>query len=74
MFDYEVEKELAELSNTGSSAKRLTLTRWSNYPAKLDLRTWVIEESGEKPGKGITLTEQEAQRLLEALQTHFNAG
>ena len=73
MFSYEVEHELAELSNTGSNAKRLTITSWSNSTPKLDLRNWIIEESGEKPGKGITLTDAEARTLVNALQTYLES-
>jgi len=37
------------------------------------LRNWIIEESGEKPGKGITLTDAEARTLVNALQTYLES-
>lgn len=37
-MQYEVKKTIAEISSTGSTAKRLTLTSWNGNPAKLDLR------------------------------------
>ena len=38
MITHEVEETLAELSSTGSSAKRICLVSWNGNPAKLDLR------------------------------------
>ena len=32
-----IEREVAEISKTGSSAKRLTVASWNDGPAKLDL-------------------------------------
>lgn len=67
MITYQTERTLAEISSTGSSAKRLTVTSWNGNPAKLDLRIWRTDEAPEKPGKGITLTDAEAQALATAL-------
>lgn len=69
---FEIEKQIAEISSTNSSAKWLTLTAWNGRPAKLDLRLWRTEDDEPKPGKGITLTDEEAQILLHALQAYFN--
>ena len=53
-MQYEVKKTIAEISSTGSTAKRLTLTSWNGNPAKLDLRIWRIEGNGDsQPGKGV---------------------
>lgn len=72
MIEYKTEKQIAEISSTGSTAKRLTLTSWNNAPAKLDLRVWRTAEDGtERPGKGVTLTEAEAQTLAAALQEYL---
>lgn len=65
MIDYIVERKLAEISRTDRTAKRLTLISWHGHPAKLDLRIWNLDE--EKPGKGITLTQDEAEALAKAL-------
>lgn len=72
MISYQTERTIAELSSTGSSAKRLTVTSWNGNPAKLDLRIWRTDEEPAKPGKGITLTDAEAQSLLDALQSYLN--
>lgn len=65
MIDYIVERKLAEISRTGKTVKRLTLTSWNGNPAKLDLRIWNLDE--DKPGKGVTLTMDEAEALAKAL-------
>lgn len=71
MIEYRTERILTELSSTGSSAKRLTVTSWNGNPAKLDLRIWRTDDAEPKPGKGITLTDAEAQTLLDALNGYF---
>ena len=68
---YTIEKTLAEISDNGVNCKRLTLTSWNGYPAKLDLRTWRRDGDQMKPGKGLTLSDEEARALAEALQRHI---
>lgn len=64
---YTVQETLATLSETASTAKKLTLTSWNGGPAKLDLRTWYETDDGERPGRGVTLTEAEAAALFNVL-------
>ena len=71
MIDFRTEKQLAEISSTGSSAKRLTVTSWNGNPEKLDLRIWRTDEEPAKPGKGITLTDEEAKTLAAALNAYL---
>lgn len=72
MITYQTETILAELSTTsGGSTKRLTLTSWNNNAAKLDLRVWRTVDGEERPGRGVTLTTEEAMILLDALEVHF---
>lgn len=68
MVTCDVIKVLATLSETGETAKRLTVTSWHGGPGKLDLRTWAKEG---KPLKGCTLTDEEARRLREALDEYL---
>ena len=63
MITHEIERTLAEIGN-----KRLTLTRWNGNPAKLDFRRW--DDDG-KPLKGMTLTDEEARELAEALTAYL---
>ena len=73
MIEYAVTSILAELSATTRAAKKLCLVRWNGAATKLDLRQWMFDENGgAKPGKGVTLTDEEAHTLLEALQTYFS--
>ncbi len=73
MITYQTERTLAEISSTGSSAKRLTVTSWNGNPAKLDLRIWRTDEEPAKPGKGITLTDAEAKTLADALNGYLSS-
>lgn len=75
MIEYTIEKTLAEISKTGSTAKRLTLTSWNGKPAKIDLRVWRTDENGsQQPGKGITLTETEAAKVADAINEYRAQG
>lgn len=71
MFEFKVEKFLAEIGSAGENAKRLTLTSWGNRPAKLDLRVWRTGENPPKPGRGVTLSLEEAEALRDALNSYL---
>ena len=63
---YEIVKEIGVLSeNARGWRKELNLISWTGRDAKYDLRDWAPEH--EKMGKGITLTEDEAQELKKLL-------
>ena len=69
-FSYEIEEEIAVLSeSTKGWTKELNLVSYGGAKAKFDIRDWAPER--EKMGKGVTLTEEEARALLEALQNYF---
>ena len=67
MVTFTIEREISELSTSGSTSKRLTVTTWNDNPAKLDLRVWRDVGGEQLPGKGITLTDNEAEVLRDAL-------
>lgn len=71
MSVYETVNVLAEISSTRSTAKRLTVTSWNNQPAKLDLRIWRNEAGETLPGRGVTLTIDEAKALEAALHNYL---
>lgn len=73
MIVFEIKKELAEISSNASSAKKLTLTSWNKGPAKLDFRIWLTDYDEPKPGKGMTLTDEEAQTLADAINAYLQA-
>lgn len=63
---YEIVKEIGVLSeNARGWRKELNLISWNGRDAKYDIRDWAPEH--EKMGKGITLTEDEAQELKKLL-------
>ena len=49
--------------------KELNLVSWNNAPAKLDIREWHLEH--ERCGKGITLSENEGRKLMDALNKFY---
>lgn len=63
---YEITEKIAVLSERGDWTKELNKVSWNDRPAKFDLRDWNQGEG--KMGKGVTLTEEEAKALLEALE------
>jgi len=64
MFDFEITERIAVLHSSGDYTTELNRVAFNGYPAKLDLRKW----KDGKPLKGITLTDDEARSLLEALR------
>ena len=74
MINYTVEQELAVLSESGGNKKALTVTAWNNRPGKLDLRTWRTVDGEQQPGRGVTLSEEEAETLLDALTAYFRGA
>ena len=69
-FTYEIVEEIEVLSESPKGwRKELNLVSYNGADPKYDIRDWAPEH--EKMGKGVTLTEEEAQILLEALSNHF---
>lgn len=70
-FKYEIVKNLATLSKGNNGwTKEINIISWNGREPKLDLRDWNHEEG--KMGKGITLTDDEALNLLNALMKKYN--
>lgn len=63
---YEITEKIAVLSERGTWSKEINKVSWNDRPAKFDIRDWNHDEG--KMGKGVTLTEEEAKVLMEALQ------
>ena len=65
-IQYDIIEELGVLSeNAKGWRKELNLVSWNGAAPKYDIRDWA--PGREKMGKGITLTEEEAQKLKELL-------
>lgn len=64
---YEIEEHLAVLSeNAKGWTKELNKVSWNDRPAKYDIRDWQHDEG--KMGKGVTLSEDEMQELINAVK------
>jgi hypothetical protein len=67
---YEIKKEIGVLSESSKGwRKELNLISWNGGAPKYDLRDWAPEH--EKMGKGVTLTEEELQKLRELIDTEI---
>lgn len=68
-FSYEIKDKIAVLSDEKSSwTKEINLISYNGAEAKIDIRSWQTTEEGErKMSKGITLTNDEAAKLRDAL-------
>lgn len=65
---YEIIKHIGNLSESSRGwTKELNIISWNGGVPKLDIRDWAPEH--EKMGKGITLSEEEAEKLAGLLQT-----
>ncbi len=64
---YEIEKHIGVLSESGNGWKKeLNLVSWNGRPAKYDIRDWT--ESHDRMTKGITLTQEEVENLVELVK------
>jgi len=67
---YVIEKEIGVISESPKGwTKELNKISWNGGVAKYDLRDWAPNR--EKMGKGITLTEEEVQKLKSLLNQEF---
>ncbi|HBJ8781132.1 TPA: hypothetical protein LEN43_001363 [Listeria monocytogenes] len=65
-IEYEIIEEIGVLSeNARGWRKELNKISWNGRPPKYDIRDW--SEDYEKMGKGITLTDEEAEVLKKLL-------
>ena len=73
VVDYQIQENIVTLSEGMQNAKRLAVVKWADNPARLELRQWLKNEEGEKPGKGVTLTDEEARALYVGLRQYLNS-
>lgn len=67
-FKYEIIEELGVLSESSKGWKKeLNKISWNGGEPNYDIRDWAPEH--EKMGKGVTLTADEAAKLMELLKT-----
>lgn len=66
-FQYEIVEHIGVLSEGAKGWKKeLNKISWNGGAPKYDIRDWAPEH--EKMGKGITLSEEEAEKLRELLK------
>ena len=66
-FSYEIVEKIGVLSTSPKGwTKELNLISWNGGKPKYDIRDWAPDH--EKMGKGVTLSNEEAMRLLELMK------
>ncbi|MCD8039931.1 MAG: transcriptional coactivator p15/PC4 family protein [Clostridia bacterium] len=68
-FNYEVVEHIATLSENGSTTKELNKVSYNGSAAKYDLRQWRHIDGEVRLLKGLTLTDEEAKALKDALNS-----
>lgn len=67
---YEVVERLGVLAkNSTGWTKELNLIAWNNAEPKFDIRDW--DEEHKHMSKGITLKKDEAEAVMQLLNSHF---
>lgn len=69
-FKYEVKNTIGKLGE--KSKYELRVVAWNGKEAKLDIRQWYQQNEEEQCGKGISLTNDEAKVLVDALNEYLN--
>lgn len=65
MENYEIVKKIAVLGGKPDGVtKEINIVKWGVYDPMIDIRRW----QGDITSKGISLKQEEAQKLLEALK------
>ena len=69
-FIYEIEQQIATLSDDGKLSTELNIIRFGSNEPKYDLRRWRRFRSGEKKmQKGVTMTAEELAKLRDVLNS-----
>lgn len=71
MFDYEIVENLFRIPRGDSMALELNIIAWGRYAPKLDLRLWRREGGQDIPGKGFTLSLEEAETVANVLSGYL---
>lgn len=61
---FEIIKHLRSFSENKGWRKEVNLISWNDAPAKIDIRNWKPDGT---PGKGASLTPEEAKKAAEAI-------
>lgn len=66
-FSYKIVERVAVLSQSGETSKELNLVSYNGASPKWDIRSWRRTDGEEKLLKGLTLSQDEARALKQAL-------
>lgn len=70
-FSYEIKENIGVLAESAKGWKKeLNLISWNGAEPKLDVREWSPDHG--KMGKGITLTNNDAKKLMALLDDYFS--
>lgn len=64
---FDVVEHIATLSESSGATKELNRISYNGAAPKLDLRSWKVENNNKRMLKGLTLTNDEAKALRDAL-------
>ncbi len=69
--EFKIEEHLGKINHNSSTDwnKEVNIVRWNDGPSKLDIREW--DESHERMSKGVTLSEDEMDKLITILSRRF---
>lgn len=66
-INYEVVEKCGVISTNKYGSLELRYVAWNGREPKYDIRSWKQTDDGETPGKGITLTGEELEKLGEII-------
>lgn len=67
-IDYRIVRPLGTIGTNGNITTELNLISYNNYRPKLDLRKWELKGDTKIMQRGLTLTNEEARNLKDALE------
>lgn len=68
---FDVKENIGVVSKSATGwLREVNLISWNNGPAKVDIRDW--DQDHLHMSKGITLREDEAQKVMELLRCYFD--
>ena len=70
-INYRIVRPLGTLGTNGNITTELNLISYNNYKPKLDLRKWEKKGDNKILQRGLTLTDDEAKNLYNALKDYL---
>lgn len=69
--NYRIVRPLGTLSEKNNITTELNLISYNNYKPKLDLRKWEKKGDNKLMQRGLTLTDEEAETLVDVLKEYL---